>query len=96
MTPINMQQGSATYGAHNFRPGTYSYLWVERGRICMKTLPKGVDLNDIKPTAIRSTNKSTIRSLAVRLYHQRMTKTQKAYGNLASSNYLIKKNVSFK
>ena len=33
-----------THGAHDYRPGTHLYSWVERGTICVSTLPKGANL----------------------------------------------------
>ena len=33
-------EGAATDGAHNYGPGTHLYSWVERGTICVNTLPK--------------------------------------------------------
>ena len=36
----SIKQGAATDGAHNYGPGTHLYPWVERGTICVNTLPK--------------------------------------------------------
>ncbi len=44
MMHISIQQGAATHGAHNYRPGTHLYSWLERGTICVNTLPKGANL----------------------------------------------------
>ena len=41
---ISIYQGAATYGANNYQPGTHLYPWVERGTLCVITLPKGVNL----------------------------------------------------
>ena len=44
MMHISIKQGAATHSAHNYRPGTHLYSWVERGTICVITLPKGANL----------------------------------------------------
>ena len=40
MMHISIQQGAATRGAHNYRPGTHLFHWAERGTICVNTLPR--------------------------------------------------------